>query len=546
MNSWELLFAIIPGIILFLYGIEQFSREVQVASGEYFRNLIQRLTKTPARGTAVGALVTAVVQSSTATTVISVGLVNAGVISFTASLGIIFGANLGTTMTSQLVALNLTAFAPLLILAGFLIGIIGGKYRVFGRPIFYFGLVFFSLSLISSVMAPYRTDPQLIGLMGMMDTVFLQLVFGLLLTTVFQSSSVTTGLVVVMSQNGLITPTIAIPILLGANLGTTTTALLVTIRMNTSAKRVAVAHFLFNFLGVLIFLPIIGPFTVFVVSLGGGPAQQVANAHLLFNLTCCIVFLIMVQPFGRLVQRLVPGREDDIVFVPRSLKDPLPLAIPEVCRMIEQEIVHILELSQNLLTETRLLLDSPDRKIPRIQQLREYSHFLDKQVDEAALAISQRNLTKDQAEYIAGIVRVSTLADVLADQIRGICLIIEKIDERGTIISPESAMAIRHSLVPCEKNIELLIAAFPVIPDDVNGAMREQDEHLRDEMTGQYQRYLARLSLNQSPAGSDISRALFQVEGMAATIREIRKSLRRLNRDCCTDETGIARKATDR
>ncbi|MDP3562970.1 MAG: Na/Pi symporter, partial [Methanoregula sp.] len=203
MISWELVFAIIPGIILFLYGIEQFSREVQLAAGDYFRNLIQHLTKTPVRGTAAGALVTSLVQSSTATTIITVGLVNAGIISFTASLGIIFGANLGTTLTSQLVALNLTAFAPLFILIGFIIGIIPGRFRIFGRPVFYFGLVFFSLSLISSVMVPYRTDPELLALMAMMDTVFLQIAFGFLITNIFQSSSVTTGLVVVMSQNGL-------------------------------------------------------------------------------------------------------------------------------------------------------------------------------------------------------------------------------------------------------------------------------------------------------------------------------------------------------
>jgi hypothetical protein len=155
-------------------------------------------------------------------------------------------------------------------------------------------------------------------------------------------------------------------------------------------------------------------------------------------------------------------------------------------------------------------------------------------VSEAALAISQRNLSKDEATYIAGIVRVSTLAEVLADQTSGLCSIIEQLDEKGISITPESTRAIRHSLVPCEKNIEVLIAAFPAIPDDVNEAMRMQDEHLRDEITGQFQQYLARLSSHQSPAGSDISRALFQIEGMAATIREIRKSLRRLNRDCCT------------
>jgi phosphate:Na+ symporter len=527
MNTWELLFAFVPGIILFLYGIEQFSHEVQVAAKDKLQGIIQRLTKTPVRGTIAGALVTGVVQSSHATTVITVGLVNAGVISFAASLGVIFGANLGTTVTSQLVALNFTAFAPVLILAGFLIGIIGGKYRIFGRPIFYFGLVFFSLSLISSVMAPYRTDPQLIELMGLMDTVFLQLAFGFIVTNIFQSSSVTTGLVVVMSQNGLITPTMAIPILLGANIGSTTTTLLVATRMNTSAKRAAVAHFLFNFLGVLIFLPLLGPFAGFVESLGGNDGQQVANAQMLFNFTCCIIFLLLVHPFGQLVQRLVPGREDDIVFVPHAIIEPLPEKTPEAFRMIEREIVHMLELSQDLLSEVRLLLDSPARRTPRIQQIRDYAGFLNKKVDDAALELSKRDLSSEEAAYIAGIVRMSTLADVLADQTRGLCAVIEQLDETGMPLLPESAGAIRHSLVSCEKNLAALITAFPEISDDINDAMREQDERLRGEMTGQYRRYLARLSSHQIPEGSDVSRALFQVEGISTTIREIRKSLRR-------------------
>src|SRR5690606_40228027 len=126
------------------------------------------------------------VQSSTATTVITVGLVNAGIISFTASLGIIIGSNIGTTFTTQLIALNLTAFAPVFILAGFLIGIAGGRYRVFGRPIFYFGLVFFSLSMISTIMEPYRFDPQLISLLSILDNVFLEIAFGFIVTIIFQ------------------------------------------------------------------------------------------------------------------------------------------------------------------------------------------------------------------------------------------------------------------------------------------------------------------------------------------------------------------------
>jgi phosphate:Na+ symporter len=480
------------------------------------------------RGTAAGALVTAVVQSSTATTVITVGLVNAGVISFAASLGIIFGANLGTTLTSQLVALNLTAFAPIFILIGFVIGLIPGKYRIFGRPIFYFGLVFFSLALISNVMAPYRTDPQLIQLVGMMDTVFLQIAFGFLITNIFQSSSVTTGIVVVMSQNGLLTPGVAIPILLGANLGTPTTALLVAARMNTSAKRAAVAHFLFNFLGVLMFLPVLGIFTNLIISLGGDAGQQVANAHLLFNLTCCIVFLILINPFARIVMRVVPGREDDVVFMPKHLRHPLPVSTLETIALIEQEIQNLLTLPGRLLEELEGMVADPKKYSPQVRQLRDYATYLDGQISEAALELSSRDLSSEDIARLAGLVRISKLGQVLADQTGDLDEIIHQIQEKGITLSDPSKNAIQQTLIPCGMNLKTLADEFPHISDLVNEAMRKQDDILRETITRQYQEYLERFASRQTPSGSEFSRVLFQIEGMAATIREIRKSARLL------------------
>jgi phosphate:Na+ symporter len=530
MVSWELVFAIIPGIILFLYGIEQFSREVQVAAKDRLQNLIQLLTKTPARGTAVGALVTAVVQSSHATTIITVGLVNAGIISFTASLGVIFGANLGTTVTSQLVALNFTAFAPVFILAGFLIGIIPGKYRIFGRPIFYFGLVFFSLSLISGVMAPYRTDPQLLEIMGLMDTVFLQIAFGFLVTNIFQSSSVTTGLVVVMSQNGLITPTVAIPILLGANLGTTTTSLLVATRMNTSAKRAATAHFLFNFLGVLMFLPALGIFTNLIISLGGDAGQQVANAHLIFNLTCCIVFLILINPFARIIMRVVPGREDDVVFLPVHLRHPQPAATMAAVTLIEQEIRNLLTVPGRLLQELEGMVADPKKYSPQVRQLRDYATYLDGQISEAALELSSRDLSSEGTAHLAGLVRISKLGQVLADQTGELVEIIHQVQDKGIVLSDASKIAVQLTLIPCTMNLKTLADSFPHISDTVNDSMRGQDDLLRGIVNDQYREYLLRFASGKTPSGSEFSRVLFQIEGMAGTIREIRKSARLLDR----------------
>jgi len=531
MVSWELVFAIIPGIILFLYGIEQFSHEVQLAAGDYFRNLIQHLTKTPVRGTIAGAVVTSIVQSSTATTVITVGLVNAGIISFTASLGLIFGANVGTTLTSQLVALNLTAFAPLFILAGFLIGIIPGRYRIFGRPVFYFGLVFFSLSLISNVMAPYRTDPQLLHLMAMMDTVFLQIAFGFIVTNIFQSSSVTTGLVVVMSQNGLLTPASAIPIILGANLGTPTTALLVSLRMNTSARRAAVAHFLFSFIGVLIFLPFLSPFTAFVISLGGDAGQQAANAHLIFNVICCIIFLVLIHQFEQLVIRVVPGRADDVVFLPRHLVRPLPWATREALGMIEQEIAHLLTIPGKLLEELEAVMEDPGKYSLRVSQLRDYARYLDARISDSALELSAREISAKEAAHLAALVRISRLGQVLADQTGDLVEIVHGIQERGIILSEPSRITIQYSLIPCSMNLKTLVLAFPVITDEINESMRKQDDILRGIATHQYREYLRRFATGKTPSGSEFSRILFQIEGMAATIREIRKTTRLLKNE---------------
>ncbi|OPY32838.1 MAG: Na+/Pi-cotransporter [Methanoregula sp. PtaU1.Bin006] len=530
MVSWELVFAIIPGIILFLYGIEQFSREVQLAAGEHLRHVIQVLTKTPLRGTAAGALVTSIAQSSTATTVIMVGLVNAGVISFSASLGIIFGANVGSTLTSQLIALNLTAFAPLFILAGFVIGLIPNRYRIFGRPVFYFGLVFFSLTLISSVMAPYRTDPQLIAFIGMMDSLILEIAFGFVITNIFQSSAVTTGLVVVMAQNGLLTTPAAIPILLGANLGTPTTALLVAARMNTSARRAAVAHFLFNFLGVLMFIPLIGVFTGFVMALGGDPGQQVANAHLIFNVTCCIVFLLLIRPFERLVVRVVPGREDDVVFVPEHLQFPPPRETPAAFVQIEREIGHVLSLPSRLLLELDAIMTDPKRYSSQVGQLRDYATYLDGRISDAALELSRRDLTAAETAYLAGLVRIAKLGEVLTGQTAELVEIVHRVHERGIVLSEPSRATIQYSLIPCSMNLKTLALSFPAITDEINESMRKQDDILREVATLQYREYLDRFAAKNAPSGSEFSRILLQIEGMAATIREIRKTTRLLGK----------------
>jgi phosphate:Na+ symporter len=294
-------------VVIFLFGIQKFSKQIDQVAGEKFKSFLSRITKTPLRGTALGLVFTSLIQSSTATTVILVGLVNAEIISFSNSLGVIFGANIGTTVTSQLVALNVANIAPYFILAGFLITYLGRSYNRWGKPIFYFGLIFFSLSLISLYIEPVKSDPSIIKMFASITNIYTALAVGIVFTAIIQSSSVASGLVVLLVGAGLLNFEQAIGVVLGANIGTTATALLASIKLSLNAKRVAIAHFLFNVLGVLIFLPFLQPFSHFVASFGGSEQQVIANAHLLFNVACAAVFLLCVKPFEFFITSLIPA-----------------------------------------------------------------------------------------------------------------------------------------------------------------------------------------------------------------------------------------------
>ncbi|PKG31351.1 MAG: hypothetical protein CW742_13860 [Methanoregula sp.] len=296
--------------------------------------------------------------------------------------------------------------------------------------------------------------------------------------------------------------------------------------MNTSATRAAVAHFLFNFLGVLIFLPFLVPFTNFVISLGGDAGQQVANAHLIFNLICCIIFLILLRPFERTVMRIVPGREDDVVLVTRHISHPPPDAAPDAIHQVEQEISHLLTIPVKLLEELEGMVRDPKHYSPQVRQLQDYATYLDAQISSAALTVSTRDLSPPEAARLAGLVRISKLGQVLATQTGELVEMIHQIQEMGITLSDESRAALEYSLIPCSINLKTLGESFPVFTDEVNESMRVQDDHLRDIITTQYQEYLRRFTSHKTPTGSEFSRVLFQIEGMAGTIREIRKSSR--------------------
>ncbi len=288
-------------VAIFLFSVHKFSDHIQHIAGDKFKSLLHSFTSTPLRGFGLGALFTSLIQSSTATTVILVSLVHAGLLSFRNTLGVIFGSNLGSTITSQLVALNIGNFAPYFILLGFFAAFSKGRFKTFGKPIYYFGLMFFSLAMISVYLAPVRESGEVLSLLSRVSSFPLAVLVGIVFTAIVQSSGVVSGIVILLVGNGLMGFEQAFGMIIGANIGTTVTALIAAIFTNEEAKKVALAHFLFNMIGFILFLPFETEVSGVLEKIGGSASQQVANAHLLFNLSCGVLFLVLVKPFEKVV-----------------------------------------------------------------------------------------------------------------------------------------------------------------------------------------------------------------------------------------------------
>ncbi|MDE2808587.1 MAG: Na/Pi symporter, partial [Gemmatimonadota bacterium] len=379
MEHIHVIMAGVTAIILFVFGLENFSAEIEQISGERFRRFLARATKIPVIGVLIGALVTAVIQSSSATSVIAVGLVNAGVLSFKSSVGIVFGANIGTTITAQLVAFKLTAFAPVFIILGFLLSFVRSKISIFGKSIFYFGFVFFSLNLISAALAPLQNEPALTKYLIQPQNPLFAILVGCLFTAAVQSSSVTTGLAIIFTQQGLLSLENAVPLIMGANIGTTATALLAMLNMDVAAKKTALSHFFFNVGGVLIFLPILLLFGDRLNEFDANPAVALANIHLVFNVVASLIFVVLINPFTRLVDVLLG--EDKMDFarldIPTFNAQTAFATVKSDLRRDLADLLGFLQESYNLVT---LSIESNYRSIFEASVKRmEYVNFLEKE-----------------------------------------------------------------------------------------------------------------------------------------------------------------------
>jgi len=304
VSNLRILLAAVSAIVLFLYGLEAFSREIQAVGGETLAKWLNRLTENRWRAVLLGTVATAIVQSSSAVSSLVVAFVDAGTMTFRSSLGVLLGANIGTTSTAWLVSLKLTGIGPFFIIFGTVLGALPTRFKMLGKAAFYFGFIFFSLDVVSATLKPLAQNPVFAEILGRSSTPLMGVLAGAVITALVQSSSITTGVCILLVQQDILAGYAAIPIVIGANIGTTATALVASIKMQKTARRVAVANLCFNTFGVLLFLPFLGWFSVEVVKFAGEPSMAVAWGQVIFNVVMSIAVLIMLRIFQRPLSRI--------------------------------------------------------------------------------------------------------------------------------------------------------------------------------------------------------------------------------------------------
>ena len=288
-------------VFIFIVSIQKFSRHIEEIAGVRLKEILNRWTSTPFKGTVAGTILAAIIQSGTAATIITIGLVNSQLITFASALGVIIGINIGTTITSELVALNMTYIAPTVVIIGFIISRTHSRFQKYGKAIFYFGLMFLSLLLISLLLQPLKSNPSVLYVLQNSQSLYATILIGTFFTFFLQSGSILMGLAILLSSSGLLGLNQAIGFMFGASIGGPLASFVASISASEEAKKVAVAQILFNLLTILLFLPFIIPFENLLYFITENISQQIVNAQFIINIVTAILCLIFIKPFSKIV-----------------------------------------------------------------------------------------------------------------------------------------------------------------------------------------------------------------------------------------------------
>ncbi len=417
----KILIEMFGGLGLFLYGMRIMSDGLENAAGDRLKSFIEVLTKNKIMAVIVGAIVTVLVQSSSASTVMVVGFVNAGIMNLTQAVGIIMGANIGTTVTAQLVSINLTALAPIAIGIGVAIKLFSksSKTKMSADILIGFGILFLGMDLMKSAMKPLREFEAFTHLLssfgsGSLSDTALAILTGFAVTAVLQSSSATTGLLVALASTGLLDIYSAFPVLLGTNIGTTVTAMISSVGASKTAKRAALMHLLFNLVGTVIFILFFaGPTISFVTRTSVLAERQLANAHTLFNVATTLLLLPFAGLLVKIVEKVIPVEEEEIkeMYAVKYLDDRI-LETPSIATgVVLKEVLHMGNGAMESLTKSlQSILNNDEKTAKDVFKLEKAINHLERVISQYLIKLSNTQVSDKERSMIDGL--FSTINDI--------------------------------------------------------------------------------------------------------------------------------------
>lgn len=488
MSSFEIVTGIFGGLGLFLYGMKLMSDGLENVAGEKLKGILEKITSNKVIGVLVGTIVTAIIQSSSATTVMVVSFVNAGLMTLTQATGVILGSNIGTTITAQMVSFNLEVIAPIFIGVGAIVMMSAKKKRI--KDLAYialgFGILFMGMGLMSSSLKPIsnlQIFNDFISVIG--KNHFLGVLVGLTMTAILQSSSATTGILVALANSGNIDMNVAFPIILGCNIGTCVTAILAGLTANRTAKKAALLHLLFNIFGTVLFLPFSDKVVTFVNYLTpDNVARQVANAHTIFNVVITIFILPISKYFVMLVNHILPDDESKescgAIYLDKKLLETPIVASGQV---IKETIRMANKAKNNLELAMEVFLNWNEEKMKKVYANESIINTLERDITEYLIELSQHNLPEENAKLVSQAYHTINDIERIGDHAENIVELAIQKYENNITLSYDGYKEVRQLFEVTLRSITIAIESFKSneISDDEVEKVEEEIDSLEKQ-----------------------------------------------------------------
>ncbi len=497
----ESVLSLLGGLALFLYGMQMMSSGLESAAGNRMKRILERLTANRILGVAVGAGITAVIQSSSATTVMVVGFVNSGMMTLQQAVWIIMGANIGTTITGQLIALEVGAMAPLFAFVGvtMVVFLKRAVFHHYGQIIAGLGVLFLGMEMMSAAMLPLRESQAFIDLMTRFSNPVLGILAGMIFTAIIQSSSASVGILQALAGSGLIGLSSAVYVLFGQNIGTCITAVLASIGTSRSAKRATIIHLLFNIIGTALFtvLCMTTPLVALVESFTPDkPAAQIANMHTLFNIVTTLLLLPFGTQLARAATRILPEKPSENGGA-MALQYIKPLGVlPEsqmgnsaiVLNGIRMELDRMSAMvRQNVDESFQAVLEARSARLPAVEKTEDYIDFLNREITKHISQVITYETNPRDSALISAYLKISGDLERIGDHALNICQYTQMLERQQLTFSESASREIREMRSTALQAMEIPDGFQPVTAQQLTAAAAV--EQRIDDMTVSFRRH---------------------------------------------------------